>query len=96
MTSNKRIHELLEGIKNLREQHPNAALMISKGPGLDALWFGGLGILQHLLEVDIESHGGRKYCEKHNMDYILQVDDLLYGYHCTLCLKAKSQECKNE
>src|SRR3990172_6131612 len=55
MLSNKRIHELLQGIKLELEAIPNK--MPSTPPYI-------LEILQHLLEMDIVDHGNRPYCPK--------------------------------
>lgn len=85
MTSNKRIHELLEWVKSKKTRTIrdclNKAFIDEVGrEGLAMMVEPVYGepyevtdpmyeILQHLLEVDIDNSKGRKYCSKHNEDY---------------------------
>lgn len=76
MTSNKRIHDLLESINTILKGMPKSTADSNQNPWLiDSICVHTTYFLalKHLLEVDIEKHEGRKFCplcgEDLNSDY---------------------------
>lgn len=102
MTSNKRIHELLEWIKYRREFIKNLEPVSFKLRMIETE-DSKYEILQHLLEMDIENNNSRQYCKEHNVDFRWINDPRVYttnnfgsitsqGYDCEECYKIKLKE----